>query len=276
MSYLALAVLWNLLAGYAGLLSLGQQAFIGFSGYTVAVLTGYYGLDPWVGVLAGGISAVLLALLMSVFIFRMRGVYFAIGTWLFAETLRLGFGNWAYVNYAAGLFIKPETPIGMNTLYLAALAMAVLSVAGAYAVLKSRIGLGLMAMRDDEDAAETMGVNVLRTKLLCFLAAAFFTGLTAGLLYLFQVFIQPYEAFSIDWTVKLFFMVIIGGIGTVEGPIVGAFIYVLTSQLLSEYGALSTILPGTVAVATMLAALGGIMGTLKEKTGWVLLSHRRS
>jgi len=274
--YLSLAQMWNLLAGYAGLLSLGQQAFIGFSGYTVAVLIDFYGVGNWFAVLAGGLSAVLLALVMSVFIFRMRGVYFAVGTWIFAEVLRLWFSNWGYVKYASGLFVKPARPIAMNTLFLAALGLAALTVSGVQIALKSKMGLGLMAMRDDEEVAETMGVNVFKTKLCCFLAAAFVTGLTAALIYLFQVFIQPYEAFSIDWTVKLFFIVVIGGIGTVEGPIVGALIYVSLSQWLSEYGALSTIAAGTLAIATMLLAPQGIVGTLKKKTGWMLLSNRRT
>jgi branched-chain amino acid transport system permease protein len=102
--YLAMAQMWNLLVGYSGLLSLGQQAFIGFSGYSVAVLTNYYGVYIWLSVFLGGIFSVLLALFMSLFIFRMKGIYFAIGTWIFAEMLLLWFSNWPYVKYGSGLF----------------------------------------------------------------------------------------------------------------------------------------------------------------------------
>jgi branched-chain amino acid transport system permease protein len=106
--YMAMSQMWNLLVGYSGLLSLGQQAFIGFSGYTVAVLTNYYGVYVWLSVLIGGLFSVLLALFMSLFIFRMKGIFFGIGTWIFAEILLLWFSNWEYVKYGTGLFIKPH------------------------------------------------------------------------------------------------------------------------------------------------------------------------
>lgn len=101
------------------------------------------------------------------------------------------------------------------------------------------------------------------------------TGTTAGVLYVFQVFIQPYQAFAIDWTVVLVFIVIIGGIGTIEGPIIGALIYVLLSQWLAEYGHISLLILGVIAITIILAAPRGIMGTLQEKTGFEILSPRR-
>jgi len=149
------------------------------------------------------------------------------------------------------------------------------SVALVYALLRSRIGLGLMAMRDDDAVAETMGVAVFRSKLTCFLIAAFVTGVTAGILYTFQVFIQPYRGFAIDWTVKLVFIVIIGGIGTIEGPIVGAFLFVLLSQSLAEYFSVSMLILGTIAIIVILVAPKGIMGSLQEKLGFEVLSPRR-
>lgn len=273
--YAAMAQMWNLLTGYSGLLSLGQQAFIGLSGYTVAVMTNYYGVYVWLSVLIGGIFSVLLALLMSLFIFRMKGIYFAIGTWIFAEILKLWFSNWEFVKYGAGLFIKPANPPSMKIIYYAAFVMAAGALFVVYLILRSRIGLGLMAMRDNEEVSETMGVQIFRSKLFCFLTAAFMTGTTAGVLYVFQVFIQPYQAFAIDWTVVLVFIVIIGGIGTIEGPIIGALIYVLLSQWLAEYGHISLLILGVIAITIILAAPRGIMGTLQEKTGFEILSPRR-
>ena len=132
-----------------------------------------------------------------------------------------------------------------------------------------------MAMRDDEAVSETMGVEVFRSKLYCFLIAAAITGLAAGVIYVFQVFIQPYKAFAIDWTVILVFITIIGGIGTIEGPVVGAFIYVLLSQILAEYMSVSLFLLGAIAITVILVAPKGIMGTLQEKTGFEILSPRR-
>lgn len=273
--YLALAQMWNLLSGYSGLLSLGQQSFIGVSGYTVAVMCNYYSISTWLSVFLGGVISVLLALFMSLFIFRMRGVYFGIGTWIFSETLMLWFSNWKFTKYGVGLFIKPPTPPSMTELYYAAFIVGVGSVALVYFILRSRLGLGLMAMRDDDDVSETMGVEVFRSKLYCFLIAAFVTGIAAGVIYNFQVFIQPYKAFSIDWTVKLVFIVIIGGIGTIEGPIVGAFIYVLLSQTLSEYFSVSLLILGIIAIIVILTAPKGIMGTLQAKLGFEILSPRR-
>ena len=273
--YLSLSTMWNLLVGYSGLLSLGQQAFIGLGGYVVAVMSDYYGVYIWLSVLLGGVFSAGLALFMSLFIFRMRGVYFGIGTWVFAETMMLWFSNWEYVKYGVGFFIKPTTPVTMNDIYYASLIIGVGSVALVYVILRSKLGLGLMAMRDDDAVSETMGVEVFRSKLYCFLISAFVTGVAAGVLYIFQVFIQPYKAFAIDWTVQLVFIVIIGGIGTIEGPIVGALIYVFLSQWLSEYVSVSLLILGVIAILVILAAPKGIMGTLQEKLGFEILSPRR-
>jgi len=273
--YLALAQMWNLLAGYSGLISLGQQSFVGMGGYVVAVMSNYYGVYIWWSVLLGGVFSALLGLFMSLFIFRMKGVYFAIGTWIFSEALLIWFSNWEYTKYGMGLFIKPNPNISMTEIYYASLIVGVGSVALVYGILRSKLGLGLMAMRDDEAVSETMGVAVFRSKLYCFLIGAFVTGSTAGILYIFQVFIQPYKAFAIDWTVKLVFIVIIGGIGTLEGPIVGAFLFVLLSQTLAEYFSVSMLILGAIAILVILIAPKGIMGTLQEKLGFEILSPRR-
>ena len=273
--YLALAQMWNLLAGYSGLVSLGQQSFVGMGGYTVAVLSSYYGINIWLAVGLAGLTSVLLALFMSLFIFRMKGVYFAIGTWIFAEALLVWFSNWAYVKYGSGLFIKPLGELTMEGIYYAAFILGVGSVALVYILLRSRLGLGLMAMHDDEQVSETLGVEVFRSKLYSFLISAFVTGITAGIFYVFQIFIQPYKAFAIDWTVKLVFMVVIGGIGTIEGPLVGALIYVILSQYLAEYSSVSFLILGGIAIVVILVAPKGIMGTLQEKTGFEVLSPRR-
>ena len=273
--YVAMSQMWNLLVGYSGLLSLGQQAFIGFGGYTVAVLTNYYGVYVWLSALIGGMFSVLLALFMSLFIFRMKGIFFGIGTWIFAEILLLWFSNWEYVKYGTGLFIKPATPPSMAMIFYAAFIMALSSLVVVYLILRSKIGLGLMAMRDNEEVSETIGVEIFRSKLFCFLVAAFITGTTAGVLYVFQIFIQPYKAFAIDWTVILVFIVIIGGIGTIEGPIVGSFLYVLLTQWLADYGHTSMLILGMIAITIMLVAPKGIMGTIQERTGFTILSPRR-
>jgi branched-chain amino acid transport system permease protein len=272
---LALAQMWNLLAGYSGLISLGQQAFVGLGGYTLAVFSMYYGLPIWLSILIGGMISVLFALLISAPIFRMRGVYFAIGTWTVAETLRILFSNWKYVGYGMGLFVKPAYTLSFNTIFYAALLVGVASVFLVYFILRSKLGLGLMAMRDDETSSETLGVDIFRTKLICFLLAAGVTGVVSGVLYLHSIFIQPFSAFGIDWTVRLVFITIIGGIGTIEGPIIGSLIYVILQQWLSEYPSVSLLILGVIAIVVILLAPKGIMGTIQERLGFEILSPRR-
>src|SRR5512136_2243638 len=272
---LALAQMWNLLAGYSGLISLGQQAFVGLGGYALAVFSMYYGFPIWLSILIGGFISVVFALLISAPIFRMRGVYFAIGTWTVAETLRILFSNWKYVGYGMGLFVKPAYALSFNTIYYSALGVGIASVALVYFLLRSKLGLGLMAMRDDETSSETMGVDIFRTKLTCFVLAAGVTGVVSGVLYLHNIFIQPFSAFGIDWTVRLVFITIIGGIGTIEGPIIGSFIYVLLQQWLSEYPSVSLLILGMIAIAVILVAPKGIMGTIQERLGFEILSPRR-
>jgi branched-chain amino acid transport system permease protein len=272
---LALSEMWNLLAGYSGLISLGQQAFIGLGGYALAVFSLYYGLPIWLSIIIGGTVSVVFALMISAPIFRMRGVYFAIGTWTVAETLRILFSNWKYVGYGMGLFVKPAYALSFNTIYFTALGAGIASVALVYFLLRSKLGLGLMAIRDEETASETLGVDIFRCKLTCFLISAGVTGAVSGVLYLHNIFIQPYSAFGIDWTVRLVFITIIGGIGTIEGPIIGSFLYVFLHQWLSDYPSVSLLILGVIAIGVILVAPKGIMGTIQEKLGFEFLSPRR-
>lgn len=272
--YIAIAQMWNLLAGYSGLICLGQQMFIGLGGYTLAVLSLYYGFPVWLSVLLGGAICTLFALLISIPIFRMRGMYFAVGTWMIAEALRVAFSSWEYVKYGMGLFIQPAYTLSFNTLYYSSFFLGVGSVLLIYFLLRSKLGLGLMAMRDNEEAAEGMGVKVFSLKLYSFLLGAFITGIGGGIYYLYNVFIRPPSAFGISWTIGLTFMVIIGGIGTIEGPIVGAIIFVLLRQWLAEYGAISLLILGAVAIVVILILPKGIMGTVQGKLGFELFSSR--
>ena len=273
--YMTLASMWNLLAGYSGLISLGQQMFIGMGGYTLAVFSMYYKFPIFLSVLLGGMISVVLAILISQSVFRMKGVYFAIGTWIIAEALGITFSNWGYVRYGMGLFIQPAYKLSMSSIYYSAMVLGVGSLLLVYLLLRSNLGLALMAIRDDDMASETMGVNIFRSKLTCFLISAFMTGLAAGVLYLNTIFIQPFEAFGIGWTVKLLFIVIIGGMGTLEGPVVGAVIYVLLQQFLSEYVGFNLILLGTITILTIFFAPKGIIGIFHEKFSVELFPIRR-
>jgi len=273
--YLAMSQAWNLLIGFSGLFSLGQPVFIGLAGYTVAVSTNYFGLSAWTGLLLGALVCLLFALFMSLFIFRVTGIYYGIITLIFPESLLLLFSNWEYVKYAQGMFIKPPHTVSITEIYYAAFFIGFGALALVYFILRSNVGLGLMAMRDNEDVASTMGVETFRLKVYCFLLSALVTGFAGGIYYIFLVFIQPQEAFSIAWSVKLIFIVIIGGIGTIEGPIVGTFIYVFLSQYLADYFSVSMIILGAIAIAVILLAPKGITGTLQEKLKFRSLLPRR-
>jgi len=273
--YLAMSQMWNLLTGFSGLFSLGQPAFIGLSGYTVAVATHHLGLSAWTGLAFAGLFSLLFALFMSLFIFRVRGIYYGIITLIFPESMLLLCSNWEYLRYAQGMFIKPQPPISMTAIYYVALVIGVGAVASVYFILRSNLGLGLMAMRDNEEVANTMGVETFRLKVYCFLISGLVTGLAGGIYYIFMVFIQPHEAFSIGWSVNFIFISIIGGIGTIEGPIVGTLIYVFLKQYLAEYFSVSMIMLGAIAIAVILLAPKGIIGTVQEKIGFRILSPHR-
>jgi branched-chain amino acid transport system permease protein len=273
--FVALASMWNLLAGYSGMVSLGQQMFIGLGGYTLAVLSLYYGVPIVPAVLVGGVMSTILAVVISVPVFRMKGVYFAIGTWVIAEALGICFSNWGYVKYGMGLFIQPAYRVSMSSIYYGAALLGIGSVALVYILLRSNLGLALMAIRDDDVASQAMGINIFRCKFICFLISAFVTGTIAGVLYLNAVFIQPFDAFGIGWTVKLLFIVIIGGIGTVEGPIVGAVIFVLLQQFLSEYLGYNLIILGIITIAVIFFAPSGLVGTVQERYRVELFPVRR-
>lgn len=273
--YAAMAQMWNLLAGFAGLITIGQQVFVGLGGYGMVILAELWGLDVWVAIVGGAVSCALLAVPIGMLTFRLRGGYFAVGTWVVAEVFRLGFGNWEYVGMARGLFVRGARGIPPTLIYYAALALAVGAILGVVWLLRSRLGLALTAIRDNEDASGSLGVDVYRAKMICFVLAAFGTGLTAAIMYVHTPFIQPNDAFSINWVVAMIFIVIVGGIGTVEGPLLGALLYVGIQQQLTAYGPVALIILGVVAVGVMLYAPRGLGGVLVDRYGASLFSMQR-
>ena len=273
--YMSLGQMWNLLGGYAGLVSLGQQIFVGLGGYSLAVISKVLGLPFPLGILVGGVLSVIFALIISRPIFKMKGVYFTIGTWVVAETLSLIFSNWKFVGYGQGFTLNNLNYLTMQHIYFMAFVVGIGSVILVYVILRSKLGLALMAMRDSETAAETMGVGLYKTKLWCFLIAAFVTGITGAVFYIYLSYVQPFAAFGIDWTVASVFMVVIGGIGTMEGPIIGAVIYVFLRQYLYSFPGISMIILGVVAIVIILVAPKGIMGTIHDRLGFEVLSPRR-
>jgi branched-chain amino acid transport system permease protein len=282
LTLLALAQFWNMLAGFAGLVSVGQQAFVGLGGYGVYALAILGGLDPLAALLLAALGAGLVAVPIALVVFRLQGAYFAIGTWVVAEVFRLllaqvkplGGGTGTALPkvattdapvvrfMAAALHMRPVAARDVLALWLA-LAVAVATVLLVHAVLRSRQGLALAAIRDNESAAGSVGVEAFRTKLIVYIVAAFGTGLVGALIYLAKARISPDAAFSLpDWTANVIFVVVIGGIGTIEGPIVGVLVFYGLQSGLASFGAWYLMLLGALAIGTMLLCPRGLWGTL--------------
>src|SRR5580692_6477470 len=272
--YLALAQLWNLLAGYAGLVSVGQQAFVGLGGYALFYLTGPMNMNVYLALLIAGPFAGLIATPVSFAVFRLRGAYFAVGTWVVSEVFALLASLIAVLGAGSGLSltpailrqISPDRGTRDAILYLMLLAISVVVCAIVYLLLRSRHGLALTAIRDSEPASASLGVNTFRTKFIIYVATAACTGLIGALIFLQKLRISPEAGFSInDWTVVVIFMVVIGGIGTIEGPFIGMLVYITLRELLADYGTYYLILMGMIAIAVMLKAPLGIWGWVVQR-----------
>ena len=275
--YITLGQMWNLLAGYAGLVSLGQQMYIGLGAFTVAIAAENFGIPFVPALVLGGLVSMVIAIGLSYLLLRMKGMYFSIATWMFAEAVMLVLSNMAYFGRGQGLFIVSARAITGHMYYYSA-ALLVVAMVVVVVALRSKLGLGLFAIRDDDNASATCGVPQFRSKLYCMMISSFVTGVCGGVFYMTQVWVQPSAAFSISWTVAAVFMVVIGGIGTIAGPILGGVIYVFLSQYLStlsQIGSLNMVILGVIAVAVILLAPNGIVGSLEKRFGFEILSTRR-
>ncbi len=268
-SLLVLAQMWNLLAGYAGLVSIGQQAYVGIGGYALVVLADDLGVNPFLAVPLAGVVAAGLALPIAALVFRFRGASFAVGTWAVAEVCRLLVANTDLLGRGTGRTLKAVFGLARETreivTYGLAVAIGVGAVLAVYLCLRSRLGLGLMAIRDSEPASESLGVAVLRTKLAVYLIAAFGTGVTGALIYLNLLRISPDAGFSIGWTAYTIFIVVVGGLGTLEGPIIGTAVFFVVREALADQGAWYMILLGALAVIGMMRYPQGLWGLVSER-----------
>lgn len=294
LTLLVLAMNWNMLAGFAGLVSVGQQAFVGIGAYAMFAVIILLKLDPLVGVLAGGVAAAVFAVPMAFFAFRLHGAYFAIGTWVVADIARLAMGQWKALGGGTGTSLPKGTTkamLGVDAIkdwlgvsgaaaadaltYWLMLSLAVAMLLASFFFLRSRMGLGLQAIRDNENAARSVGVNPLRLKALVFLLTAFGTGLCGALAFIQITRVTPDAAFSvIDWTAFVIFITVIGGIGTLPGPIVGVIVFYALQRLLADYGTVYLIVLGLIGIAVMLFARRGLWGIFTDRTGIDLLPLR--
>ena len=267
---LSIAQMWNLLAGYGGLLSVGQQLFIGIGAYCLVIFAYKLGMDPFMVIPLAGVVSLLVAYVVSKVAFRLKGAYFAVGTWVLAETFRLLFSNVSWLGGGSGLSIT-KTMRGIPTWWRESLTLwfavflGIGSVLLVTYLLRSKYGLSLTAVRDSEVASESLGIKVKKVKLFVYLIAAFVTGMAGALIFITKLRVSPEAAFSIEWTAVMFFIVVIGGIGTIEGPIIGTLVYITMRETMDDLGTWYLILLGIFTIVIMIKAPQGLWGLIKNR-----------
>lgn len=284
-SFLALAQMWNLLAGYTGLISVGQQAFVGLGGYLFFMLAMFFGLHPLLAMPAAAVLTLLAAIPTGWIAFRLQGAYFAIGTWVIAEVYRLGFAQIPALGGGSGTSLPTAIAKSLAdgrmmreyVMFWIALGLALAAVAGVWLLLRSRWGLALTAIRDNGEAAESLGVPTRRTKFAVYIGTAGFTALVGSFIFLQKLRISPEAAFNLnDWTAFVIFIVVIGGIGTIEGPIIGVLVFFLLRETFADLGTWYLIGLGLTAIAVMLIDRRGIWGAMRARGAPSLFqTHRR-
>ena len=283
-AYVALASLWNLLAGYAGLVSVGQQAYVGLGAYILFALAMLGGVHPLAAIPLAGVAAAIIAVPVAALIFRLRGHYFAIGTWVVAEVFRLLAAQTAALDGGSGTSLPAAVVLSIASsratrefvIYWIALAQVAVILFAIVWLLRSRYGLALTAIRDNELGARSNGVDVARIKYAVYVAVAFGTAMVGALIFLQKIRISPDTAFSVnDWTAFVIFITVIGGIGRIEGPIIGTVIFFLLRQTLADLGAIYLLILGVVAIAVMLKAPKGLWGLIADRFGWQVFPLQR-
>ena len=253
------------------------------------------GMDPMAAIVLGGLAALALAIPTAFFVFRLQGAYFAIGTWVIAEIVRLSLAQWKALGGGTGTSLPSGATrdmVGVRLVadllcvrgpqatdivcYWLALLLAVVTIGSIYKLLRSKQGLGLAAVRDNREAARSVGVDPLWTKSFVYLVAALATGLAGALIYVQKARISPDAAFSVpDWTAYVIFIVVIGGIGTIEGPIVGVIVFYILQSLLADYGSWYLLNLGLIGILIMLFAPRGLWGLFTDRTAIQLFPVRR-
>lgn len=270
--YIVIASAWNLLAGYGGMVSIGQQLYIGLGAYSIVTLVGLAGLDPILSIPLAAIVCAIVALPISYLVFRLVGGYFAVGTWVLAEIFRLTTMRIPAVGAGNGMSIQravtdalPDRDLRIAITYWAGLVLAAIVIAAIVLLVRSKLGLALTAVRDEPVAAATSGVNVVSARRIVFVVAGGLTGAAGAVLAIQTLNVIPTSVYSVNYAAFMVFMVVIGGIGSIEGPIIGAVIFWVLEQFLKDYGSAYLIGLGVLAIVMVLFAPGGIWGLATGK-----------
>jgi len=265
----AIALAWNLLAGYGGLVAVGLHVFVGVGAYALFATSNQLHLNPWMLLPAAAVFAATFALISAWPMFRLSGAHFAVGTWVLAEMMRILTLNSPSLGAGGGMPLEAMGDFDRWTrnagVYWAALMVGAGSLIVARAVLRGPLGLALMSVRDSEPAALASGVPVSRSKIALWVLCAAMTGLAGAVAYMNTLQVTPDASFSLNWTAAAIFIAVLGGIGTLEGPIVGTIVYFALREFFADYGAWYFIGMGLLAIATMVAAPGGAWSLLPQR-----------
>jgi len=269
-----LAAMWNALAGYGGLVSIGQQAFIGIGAYGTVFFAGQ-GVSPYVAMVLATLVAGVVSVPISLFALRLRAAQFAIGMWVIAEVISIIVRLDQNLGAGTGISLIQLNQYAPNfrqayTFWLA-LAFTVIFLAALYFLLRSPLGTSLQAIRDDEDAARSLGVRVAARKRLLFVLAGFGCGAAGVLVVANTLFIEPGSVFSVQWSAYMIFMVLVGGLGTFEGPILGAILLFAIQTTFTQGGPWYLVGLGATAALFALVLPRGLWGTVEERLGLRLM-----
>jgi len=258
------SIAWNLLGGFAGQVSFGFAVFYGIGAYTTALLMNA-GVDPFIAFLASACTAALVSLVVGLPAFRLRGPYFAIATIGISEAVRVVMTNLSFTGGASGYRIVEHRPFSQLEHYYTALLLAAVAFTISWMIAHAKFGVGLSAIRQDEDAAADLGVNPYTHKLAAHALAAALTGMAGGVFARYAAFIHPGGVFGFHTSVQILLMPVIGGIATVWGPVLGGFVFgIVEEEIVATFPQIHLLLYGVLLILIILFEPGGILGGLNR------------
>ncbi|WP_158818458.1 branched-chain amino acid ABC transporter permease [Methylocapsa sp. S129] len=266
--YIVLGEAWNLLAGYCGLVSLGTSSFIGIGAYVLVGVLNAADVPISITLVGSGLVAAIVAFVVSPALFRLRGLYFTVGTLALGEALRLFMINASFSGGAGGWFLNAPSP-STNALFYYAIGLLAAATIVISACTQTRFSILLRSVRDDEDAATQMGVRAFHVKLAAFIIASFLMGAAGGLQAYKLGAIEPYGMFGMQWTIDVLSLVIIGGLGLRLGPVVGAIIVIALGEYLADYPELHIAITGVILIVIVRFAPKGILGLGLQLARWL-------
>ena len=263
-----MATMWNLLAGYAGMVSIGQQGFVGLGAYATLYFA-LKGMNPFVAIPFAALTCGVIAIPITFLLLRLRGGYFSVATWVVADSAMLLILSVAYLGggtgkYMPGLLTLPSTQLN-HDVYLATWIGAFVVLLGTYLLLRSRVGLLLSSMRDNEIAARSAGAKITSTRRMIYVVVAIGCGIAGGVLSVSQPFVQPGNEFQLQFAAEMLFATMIGGLGTIEGPILGSIIFFALQQSLQNWGVWYLVIFGSLAVAIAIWQPQGLWGAIRDR-----------